>query len=289
MANKIPGTEKTGVFLAAGDDLENAAGVLLGCPLDDTGSFRGGSRFAPAQLRLVSGALEEYSLARDRDLRDISFFDGGDLVLAPGDTEASLDKIAAAVAAILGSGKKPFLLGGEHTITYGGVKGCLSKYPHLTVICLDAHADMRPAYLGAAFSHASVAYYLRLLEGVDLYQFGIRSAEREELQGLRPGENIFFHLLREPLEKMLPILSERPLYVSLDIDIVDPAFAPGVTAPEPGGVTSAELLEIFSLLEKLKDNVIAFDLVEISPPYDPAQITALLGAKIIREALLTFL
>jgi agmatinase len=289
LANKIPGTENTGKFLAAADDLENAAGVLLGCPLDDTGSFRGGSRFAPAQLRLVSPALEKYSLDRDRDLRDISFFDAGDLILAPGATEASLNMIANAVSAIVESGKKPFLIGGEHTITYGGVKGCLAKYPELTVICLDAHADMRPAYLGAPFSHASAAYYLRGLKGVDLYQFGIRSAEREELKGLVPGENIFFHLLREPLEKMLPLLGERPLYISLDIDIVDPAFAPGVTAPEPGGVTSGELLEIFSLLEKLKDNIIAFDLVEISPPFDPAQITALLGAKIIREALLAFL
>ena len=288
MSDKIPGTENTWRFLAAGDSLAEATGVLLGCPLDDTGSFRTGSRFAPAQLRLVSDALEEYSIVRNRDLRQISFFDGGDLLLAPGDTETSLHKISAAVSYLLDAGKKPFLVGGEHTITFGAVKGCLTKYPDLTVLCLDAHADMRPAYLGASFSHASAAYYLRQLKGVELYQFGIRSAERDELGDLA-GKYIFLHTWRDHLTRLLPLLKEKPLYLSIDIDVVDPAFAPGVTAPEPGGITSAELLEIFPLLEKLKDNIIAFDLVEISPPYDPAQTTALLGAKIIREALLTFL
>ncbi len=288
MGFKIPGTEKTGMFLAAGDNLEKAAGVLLGCPLDDTGSFRTGSRFAPACLRMVSAALEEHSLYRKKDLRDLSFYDAGDLILAPGNTEASLDVITNTVFPLLQKDKKPFLLGGEHTVTYGAVRGCLRKYPEVTVLYLDAHADMRSAYRGAPYSHASVAYYLRQLEGVSLYQFGIRSAEREESKGL-PEESTFFFSLKEALTELLPYLKDRFLYISLDIDIVDPAFAPGVTAPEPGGISSGELLEIFPLLEKYKNNIIAFDLVEICPPFDPSQITALLGAKIIREALLTFL
>ena len=288
MLNKIPGTENIGRFLSAGDNLEEATGVLLGCPLDDTGSFRTGSRFAPAHLRMASVALEEYSIVANKDLRDILFFDSGDLALAPGDTEASLEKITEAVSYILGLGKKPFILGGEHTITHAAVRGCLSKYRELTVLFLDAHADMRPDYLGASFSHASAAYYLRQLDGVDLYQFGIRSADRDELGSL-PGKKIFLHSLHDPLTRMLPLLKDKPIYLSLDIDVVDPAFAPGVTAPEPGGVSSGELLTIFPLLEGLKNNIVAFDLVEISPPYDSAEITALLGAKIIREALLTFL
>jgi len=288
MVLKIPGTENTGTFLAAADNLEEAAGVLLGCPLDDTGSFRTGSRFAPAHLRMASVALEEYSLSRKKDLRDLSFYDGGDLVLAPGDTGTSLGTISGTVSSLLEKGKKPFILGGEHTVTYGAVRGCLKKYPELTVLYLDAHADMRPAYRGAPYSHASVAYYLRQLKGVDLYQFGIRSADREESRSLTE-KNTFFFSLREPLTKLLPFLQDSVLYISLDIDIVDPAFAPGVTAPEPGGISSGELFELFPLLEGLKENIIAFDLVEICPPYDPSQVTALLGAKIIREALLTFL
>ena len=287
MIPEIPGTEKSGMFLAAGDNLEKATGVLLGCPLDDTGSFRTGSRFAPASLRMVSAALEEHSLSRKKDLRDLSFYDGGDLILAPGNTEASLDVIGNTVFSLLRKDKKIFLLGGEHTVTYGAVRGCLRKYPELTVLYLDAHADMRSAYRGAPFSHASVAYYLRQLKGVSLYQFGIRSADREESKDL-PEESTFCLSLKESLTELLPLLKDRVLYISLDIDIVDPAFAPGVTAPEPGGISSGELLDVFPLLEKYKHQIIAFDLVEICPPFDPSQITALLGAKIIREALLTF-
>ncbi|HHU76828.1 MAG TPA: agmatinase [Firmicutes bacterium] len=288
VGSKIAGTESRGTFLAAGDDLDRADGVLLGCPLDDTGSFRPGSRFAPASLRTVSVALEEYSLSSKRDLRELFFFDAGDLTLAPGNTEASLGAITHAVSSLLARGKKPFLMGGEHLVTYGAVRGCLQAFPELTVLYLDAHADMRPSYMGALFSHASVAYYLRRLKGVELFQFGIRSADREEARGLADG-NVFCFSLKEPLAALLPLLQDRMIYLSLDIDVVDPAFAPGVTAPEPGGITSGELLEIFPLLEGLKNNIIAFDLVEICPPYDPSQITALLGAKIIREALLTFL
>ncbi len=288
MALKIPGTENTGTFLAAGADLDKAAGILLGCPLDDTGSFRTGSRFAPASLRLASAAMEEYSLYSRRDLRDLHFFDAGDLILAPGHTRPSLELISHTVSSLLRAGKKPFLMGGEHTITYGAVRGCLQSFPELTVLCLDAHADLRPSYRGAPYSHASVAYYLRQLRGVELYQFGIRSADKEEAKDL-PENSTFLFSPREPLAMLLPYLQERKIYLTLDIDIVDPAYAPGVTAPEPGGITSGELLEIFLLLESLKKNIIAFDLVEICPPYDPSQITALLGAKILREALLTFL
>lgn len=288
MVLKFPGTENTGAFLAAGNDPDKATGVLLGCPLDDTGSFRTGSRFAPAFLRMASAALEEYSLYSRKDLRDLLFFDAGDLSLAPGDTKTSLGAVSRAVSSLLEKGKKPFLVGGEHTVTYGAVQGCLESCPELTVLCLDAHADMRSSYRGAPYSHASVAYYLRQLKGVQLFQFGIRSADREEIRDL-PEKSTFFFSLKEPLTMLLPSLQDKMIYISLDIDIVDPAFAPGVTAPEPGGISSGELLEIFPLLESLKENIIAFDLVEICPPYDPSQITALLGAKIMREALLTFL
>lgn len=288
MIRKIPGTENTGIFLAAGDDLDQAAGVLLGCPLDDTGSFRTGSRFAPASLRMASAALEEYSLYCRKDLRELLFFDAGDLSLAPGSTEASLEAISRTVSSLLEKDKKPFIMGGEHTVTYGAVRGCLQSFPELTVLCLDAHADMRPQYMGASYSHASVAYYLRQLKGVELFQFGVRSADRAEAGELNEKGTFFFSLV-EPLMALLPSLQDRMIYLSLDMDIVDPAYAPGVTAPEPGGITSGELLEIFPLLEGLRKNIIAFDLVEICPPYDPSQITALLGAKIIREALLAFL
>jgi agmatinase len=282
-----PPTTSAGVFLAAGRR-ESAAGVILGVPLDDTSSFRPGSRFAPQAVRLASHALEEYSIYRQRDLRDLPFFDAGDLLLPPGNTSASLSTVADSVAFFLRQGQKPFLIGGEHTLSLGALKGCLQLYPEITVIYIDAHADRRPAYQGVAYSHASAAYLLQQLAGVTLYQFGVRSADREEMPSLQAG-NVSFFSVAAPLEKILPSLKGRYLYITLDIDVVDPAFAPGVSAPEPGGVTPGELLKIFTFLEDFKERVIAFDLVEICPPYDQAQITALLGAKIMREALLTLL
>ncbi len=288
MSFVYPLMEKTGIFMSSGDELEKARGVILGAPLDDTSSFRPGSRFAPLSIRMVSSALEEYSINLCRDLRDISFFDAGDLMLLPGNTNTSLDTITGAVSGFINNGKIPFILGGEHTVTFGAVQGCLKSYQELTVIFIDAHADMRPSYGGATQSHASVAYLLQQLKGVTIYQFGVRSADREEM-ALIDREKVFLFSVMEPLKQILPKLKGSPLYITIDMDVVDPAFAPGVAAPEPGGISSGEILKIFPLLETVKEQVIALDLVEICPPYDYSQVTALLGAKIIREALLTLL
>ncbi|MEW5919494.1 MAG: agmatinase [Bacillota bacterium] len=285
---ELPLRDNPGLFLAAGDDPSAARGVILGIPLDDTSSFRPGSRFAPAAVRLVSRNLEEYSIYCGKTLEQLPFYDAGDLVLAPGDTGSSRRTIARAVSTIVGAGRKPFLLGGEHTVTLAAVEGCLEHRDSLNILYIDAHADLRPSYMDFPLSHASVAYQLQRLPGVTLYQAGIRSAAREELTRIHT-ERFFPFSLYEPLEKIIPALQGHPLYISLDIDVVDPAFAPGVSAPEPGGITSGELLRIFSLLEPLREHVVAFDLVEICPPYDPAAVTAMLGAKIMREALLSFL
>lgn len=288
MFANFPATENTGVFMAAGKDPERARGILLGAPLDDTSSFRPGSRFAPAAIRVVSRSLEEYSIYRKKSLDDLPFYDAGDLLLSPGATIDSLDTIRKSVSSLLQAGKKPFVIGGEHTVTLAAVRGCLEHYKELLILYFDAHADMRPSYQGLAHSHASVAYHLQGLPGVSLYQFGVRSADKEELLYVQK-ENFFPFLVAKPLKNILPSLKNTPIYVSLDIDVIDPAFAPGVTAPEPGGVTSQEIMDVFSFLEDYNKNVVAFDLVEICPPFDPSQITILLGAKIIREALLTLL
>ena len=285
---ELPLRENPGLFMAAKDDPAAARGVILGAPLDDTGSFRAGSRFAPAAVRRVSRALEEYSITLDRTLEQLSFADAGDLLLSPGDTQTSMRTIARATGSLVGAGKIPFLIGGEHTVTLAAVQGCLEHRDSLTILYLDAHADLRPSYMNLPLSHASVAYHLQRLPGVNLYEFGVRSADREELSHIS-GDRFFPFSLYEPLKQVIPMLSGQPLYISLDMDVVDPAFAPGVSAPDPGGITSGELLQIFPLLEPLWEQVVAFDLVEICPPHDSAEITALLGAKVMREALLSFL
>ncbi len=285
---ELPLRENPGLFMAAQDDPVAAQGVILGAPLDDTGSFRTGSRFAPAAVRSVSRALEEYSITLDRTLEQLPFADAGDLILTPGDTQTSRQTIARATGTLVGAGKKPFLIGGEHTVTLAAVEGCLKHRDSLNILYIDAHADLRPSYMNLPLSHASVAYHLQRLPGVTLYELGIRSADRDELAHI-PRDRFFPFSVYEPLKQILPLLAGQPLYISLDMDVVDPAFAPGVSAPEPGGITSGELLQIFPLLKPLWEQVVAFDLVEICPAYDSAAITALLGAKIMREALLSFL
>lgn len=285
---ELPLRDNPAVFMAASGHLSTARGVILGAPLDDTASFRPGSRFAPAAVRQVSRNLEEYSIYCGKTLENLPFYDAGDLVLAPGNTESSRQIIARAVSALVGSGRKPFLIGGEHTVTIGAVEGCLEHRDSLNILYLDAHADLRPAYLDYSLSHASVAYHLQRLPGVTLYQAGIRSAAREELDTV-VQERFFPFSLYEPIKQITPLLQGKPLYISLDLDVVDPAYAPGVGAPEPGGISSGELLSIFTLLQPLARHVVAFDLVEICPPHDPAAITASLGAKLMREALLSFI
>jgi agmatinase len=288
MFSFLPATENTGLFMAADSSFTEARGVLLGASLDDTCSFRPGSRFAPSFVRMVSRSLEEYSIYQKKSLKDLPFYDAGDLVLSPGSTANSLEIISKSVSSLLHAGKKPFIIGGEHTVTLASVKGCLEHYKELLVLYFDAHADMRPSYQGVTFSHASVAYHLHNLQGITLYQLGVRSVDEEELVYIQKERFHAFQVI-EPLKNILPLLKNIPLYISFDIDVVDPAFAPGVTSPEPGGITSKEILDIIYLLADYSRNVVAFDLVEICPPFDPSQITILLGAKILREALLAFL
>lgn len=277
--------EKGEVFLGSGDSLAAATVVLLGAPMDYTSTFRPGARLAPAAIRRLSPVLEEYSLAAGRDLTEISFFDAGDMVLPYGNVEKSLNNIKATVFAIATAGKTPFLLGGDHLISFPAVQALYRLYPDLAVLHFDAHADLRPHYQGEKLSHASVVY--RLLEDVgikDVYQFGIRSATREEMIFAAGRTNLFLNEVIAPLREVASDLKERPLYITVDIDVLDPAFAPGTGTPEPGGITAREFLRIPEVLAA--NRVVGLDLVEVSPPYDPTETTALLAAKFIREALL---
>ncbi|MDW7652218.1 MAG: agmatinase, partial [Bacillota bacterium] len=229
---------------------------------------------------------EEFSMYSQKDLRDAAFFDAGDLMLPFGSTERSLAMIEDAVDTILTDGKFPLLLGGEHLVSLGALRAAARHIPNVAVIHLDAHADLRTDYMGEAHSHASVMYQANRELGLDLYQFGIRSATAEELRFAKQHTHFYpFHVL-EPLQGVLDTLAGRPVYLSLDIDVVDPAFAPGTGTPEPGGVTSAEILAAVTTLARL--NIVGMDLVEVSPVYDTAGITAMLAAKIVREMILAF-
>jgi len=276
-------------YLGSSDDYAAAKAVLLGVPMDATVSFKPGARFGPLAVRNASYGLEEYSLELDRALDECRYFDSGNVWIPPGNVERSLALTAAAVAKVVADGKIPLTLGGEHLVSLPAIQAVAARYPDLVVLHFDAHADLRQEFFGETHSHAAV--FRRAYETVkpkNIYHFGIRSGDREEIAFGREHSNLFLYEILAPLQQVLPSLAGRPVYVSLDIDVVDPAFAPGTGTPEPGGCTSREILEAIHRIGRSGVQIVGFDLVEIAPDLDHSGITAMLGAKLVREVLLAF-
>jgi agmatinase len=275
-------------FNGACENYDEAQAVILGLPMDYTVSFRPGTRLGPERIREVSYGLELYSWHLDQTLADRRYFDAGDVNLPFGNVRASLQAIKQAVSVIVQDGKMPICLGGEHLISWGVFQAVYAQYKDLVVVHFDAHADLRAEFFGEADSHATViGNVARTLGKKRVYQFGIRSGEKEELLFAKEYTHLYSERIFPGLEQALPELKGKPVYVTLDIDVVDPAFAPGTGTPEPGGCTSAEIMRAIHRLGEC--NVVAFDLVEVAPQLDSSEITQLLGAKLIREAMLSFL
>lgn len=278
------------VFILSSDDYAASKAVIYGMPMDFTVSFRPGSRFGPARIREVSIGLEEYSPYLDRSLEDIEYFDAGDLLLPFGNAQRSLDIIGEFVSGVLADGKMPVGLGGEHLVSWPIFQEVYKKYPDLAIIHFDAHADLRESYEGEPLSHSTpLRKAATLMGGKNIYQFGIRSGSREEWQYAR--ENINFHPYEvlEPLKKVLPELAGRPVYLTIDIDVLDPSAAPGTGTAEAGGITSKELLEAVHAIANSGVNVVGCDLVEVAPAYDHSEMTQIVASKVIREMLLGFI
>ncbi|MGR6836289.1 agmatinase [Syntrophomonas erecta] len=273
-------------FMAACNDVEICDKVILGLPMDSTTSFRPGTRLAPYRVREVSEGIEEYSTYLDRSLEEINFYDAGDVLIPFGNVVESLRRMEDIAREFLKNGKRLFSMGGEHLVTLPLVKAYHSFYPDLVVIQMDAHADLREEYLGERLSHATVMrHVVEELGAGNLYQMGIRSATREEMDFAARHTRLFFDQLPE-VQDVAKIIGRRPVYLTLDIDVLDPAYAPGTGTPEAGGFSSRELLKVLHDFKCL--NIVGFDLVEISPPYEKGDNTSILGAKVMREALLGF-
>lgn len=287
MENEFNLLEKKAAFMAASNNLEACRKILLGIPFDATTSFRPGARLAPYRIREVSEGLEEYSIYQDKSLENLNFYDAGDLILPFGNVPECLYRIEQAAAGFWQQGKKVFSVGGEHLVSLPLIKACHQLYPNLVVVQLDAHADLREEYMGEHLSHAAVMRRIAELIGKGrVYQLGIRSCTGDELSYARGNTVMYAGRLLDALEPVIKSIGFRPVYFTLDIDVLDPAFAPGTGTPEPGGFTSRELFEFIQQIKSL--NIVGFDIVEIAPPYDSGDITSILGAKIIREALLAF-
>lgn len=274
-------------YLAAKDSYEEAELVLMGIPMDLTSSFRTGSREGPQAIRSVSEGLEEFSPYLNLDLADCPFYDGGDLLLPFGNLKECFDRIEQITRQLMLDKKLPVFLGGEHLISFPVIKSIFEYYPDLAVLHFDAHADLRDEYLGETYSHATVIRRVCELIGPDsVYQYGIRSGTKDEFAYGKSFTHFYPFQVLPGLESSLPSLQGRPLYVTVDIDVVDPSYAPGTGTPEPGGIMPQELFRAFELLQGF--NVVGCDFVELAPVYDRSGITSLLAAKLVREGLLAF-
>ena len=277
--------KNTEVFMACEADYSEAQTVLFGAPFDSTTSYRPGTRFGSAAIRRESYGVETYSPYQERELEEIAVMDSGDLELPFGDPREALSQIEARAAEILADGKRPFLIGGEHLVTLGAVRAAARQYPDLHLVHFDAHADLRDEYLGVQLSHACVLHRCWELVGDGhIHQFGIRSGIREEFAwGAAHVETQKFNF--DGLEALTARLAEKPVYFTLDLDVLDPSVFPGTGTPEPGGV-SFDALRTAATLVCSKLNVVACDVNELSPHYDLSGISTAAACKIVREMLL---
>ncbi|TFW49530.1 agmatinase [Bacillus sp. 005/A4HT-01/001] len=278
------------VFIGSHPTWEDAKVILYGMPMDWTVSYRPGSRFGPNRIREVSIGLEEYSPYLDRELHEVPFFDAGDIPLPFGNAQKSLDLIEEYVDSILKKGKFPLGMGGEHLVSWPVFRAMYKKYPDLAIIHMDAHTDLREEYEGEPLSHSTpIRKVAGLIGPENVYSFGIRSGMKEEFEWAKEvGMHISKFEVLEPLKQVLPKLKGRPVYVTIDIDVLDPAHAPGTGTVDAGGITSKELLASIHAIAGSDVHVVGADLVEVAPVYDHSDQTANTASKLLREMLLGF-
>lgn len=268
-------------FSESRETYETADIILLGIPLDVTVSFRPGTKFAPSAIREISWHLEDYNYLTDEDILDVPFFDIGDLHLT-GNLDNNLDEIRSAIKRILDDRKIPLSIGGEHLITFPIIQAMSEYYLDLHVIVFDAHTDLSDEYRNLRLSHANVTRLVYDVVGRErLFLFGTRTGTKEDKQFM---ESKILSSYGPPRDELLERLENKPVYISIDVDILDPSVAAGVSNPELGGWKYEELnktIRRFAILNK----IIGADIVEICPNYDSSGITTLVGSRLVREVL----
>lgn len=271
-------------FIGCESSYDEAEIVIFGAPFDGTTSYRPGTRFAPSAIRSESDGIETYSPYQDKDLEDYAIFDSGDLVLPFGQPSKALALIEKRTKEILEDNKRPLMIGGEHLVTLGVARAIIKKYPDVVFIHFDAHTDLRDDYLGEQLSHATVIRRIWDLVGDGrIYQFGIRSGERSEWQFAKAHTDLTPFTL-EGLDEVIESLKGKPIYFTLDLDVLDPSIFPGTGTPEAGGITYKELQLALEKLGAL--NIIGADMNELSPHYDHSGLSTAVACKVLREMLL---
>lgn len=259
--------------------------VVLGIPYDGTVSFRPGTRFGPSAIRQELDGLETYSPYLDLDMVDYKMCDIGDVEIPFGNTKKVIETIGRDVREILSDGKKTLALGGEHLVSYPIIQSYIERYEDLNIIHFDAHADLREDYLGEKLSHATVMRRVYdQMKSIDskgqLWQYGIRSGTKDEFEFGRK----YTHMRRfdlEGVEDAIKAIANGPVYVSIDLDVLDPSTFGGTGTPEPGGVSFKELIS--GMLKLRGANIVGADIVELSPHYDQSGVSTAVACKVLRE------
>ena len=266
-------------WIGQNPDYNSSDIVMLGLPFDGTVSYRSGSRFAPEQIRLASWGLEDYSPRFDRHLEDVNFHDAGDLEFPLGNTYKSLDLIEKNVEEIYRDGKRVCAIGGEHLVTLPEIKAVSKFYKDFAVVHFDAHTDLREEYLGEEMSHSAVIRHVSKIVGAEnIKQIGIRSGMKEEWEFMKEHNTLISKYSE------LDVFKDKKIFVTVDLDVLDPSVLPGTGTPESGGMQFNELIGWFEYLKNF--DIIGADVVELAPDYDASGVSTAVATKVIRELLM---
>ena len=281
---------QSNVFSGFQKPFEKADYIILGVPFDVTSTYRTGARFGPNAIRLASLNIETYSFRTGIDVEDLKLHDLGDLHIST-DTEKTLERIALVIKDMLDAGKIPVTIGGEHTITLGVIKGLGEKASKTAIVSFDAHLDLRHEFMDLKLSHTTFMRRINeQMKPAKIIEVGTRAVCKEELAYAKKAGVEFFttqQIRREGSEKIAKQLREKlakykNVYLSIDMDVLDPAYAPAVQNPEPEGLEPHALLDILSSI--CDKRLVGFDVVEVAPNYDSG-VSAIQAAKVMFEVL----
>ena len=275
-------------FISCRASIEDARIVVFGIPFEGRVNLRHGADTGPQSVRVASDSIETYSPALDRDLDDLPIADVGDCELGTGSPRDQLAWARREIERFWRPELLPVMLGGDHTATVPVIEVLAPAIPELRILQLDAHPDLREEFLGERFNYASaMARVMDVVAPERIYQVGMRTGAREEYE--RKAPHLFPAHAVHPVEavrSLVPELYQYPLYVTIDVDVLDPSEAPGTGAPEPCGLRTAELIEIIRLLRPCR--IVGTDLMEVAQNFDPSGRTAITASWVLREAILTW-
>lgn len=279
MSNMLSGPFLSKNWMCSTDDFASSDIIMVGLPYDGTSCYKPGSRFAPQEIRLASDGIESFSPVFNKDLSEIKFYDAGELEFPFGNRECTLARIHNAAQETFNHNKKWLGIGGEHLVTLPAVKACHEKYPELALIHFDAHADLNETYLKQELSHATVIRRIsEFINPENIAQIGIRSGTKEEYDWIKQNKT----LMQSP-GQLLDRIKNKPVYLSIDLDVLDPSVLPGTGTPEPGGLSFNDLILWLISFQGL--NIVGADVVELSPHYDHSRASSITAARVIRELL----